>query len=39
MARALLKKTLDDEIVVNTAGGSAHYYIVAIQYTALDEDS
>jgi transcription elongation factor GreB len=39
MARALLKKTLDDEVVVNTAGGSAHYYIVAIQYTAPDEDS
>lgn len=39
MARALLKKTLDDEVVVNTAGGSAHYYIVAIQYTSLDEDS
>ncbi|MGB5537374.1 MAG: transcription elongation factor GreB [Thiogranum sp.] len=39
MSRALMKKTLDDEVVVNTAGGSAHYYIVAIQYTAPVQDA
>jgi len=39
MSRALIKKTLDDEVVVNTAGGSAHYYIVAIQYTAPVQDA
>jgi transcription elongation factor GreB len=39
MARALMKKTLDDEVVVNTAGGSARYYVVAIEYTAPDQGS
>jgi len=39
MSRALMKKTRDDEVVVNTAGGSAHYYIVAVQYTAPDQNA
>jgi transcription elongation factor GreB len=33
MSRALMKKTRDDEVVVSTAGGSARYYIIAVQYT------
>jgi len=39
MARALMKKTLDDEVVVNTTGGSTRYYIVAIQYTPPHQDA
>jgi transcription elongation factor GreB len=39
MARALMKKALDDEVVVNTAKGSAHYFVVAIQYTDPDADA
>jgi transcription elongation factor GreB len=39
MARALMKKTLDDEVVVTTASGSAHYYVVAIRYTAPDQNA
>ena len=39
MARALMKKTLDDEVVVNTARGSARYYVVAIEYKAPYEDA
>jgi transcription elongation GreA/GreB family factor len=34
-----MKKTLDDEVVVNTTGGSTRYYIVAIQYTAPEQDA
>lgn len=39
LARALMKKTLDDEVVVDTAGGSARYYVIAIQYTPPDQDA
>jgi transcription elongation factor GreB len=38
MARALMKKALDDEVVVNTAKGAARYFVVAIQYTDPDVD-
>ena len=37
--RALMKKMQDDAVVVNTASGSARYYIIAIQYTAPGQDS
>ena len=39
MARAMMKKTVDDEVVVTIAGGSTRYYIVAIQYAAPDQDA
>jgi len=32
MARALLKKTLDDEVVVNTPQGERIYYIMEVSY-------
>jgi transcription elongation factor GreB len=32
MARALLKKSLDDEVVVETPNGRAHYTITGVQY-------
>lgn len=32
MARALLKKQVDDEVVVNTPAGEAMWYICAIEY-------
>lgn len=32
LARALMKKTLDDEIHVETPGGSGHYLVVSIRY-------
>ena len=32
MARALLKKTLDDEVAVNTPHGEKVYYVVNIEY-------
>jgi len=32
MARALLKKQVDDEIVVNTPSGEAYWWVVAIDY-------
>ena len=39
MARAMMKKTLDDEVVVNTSKGTARYYVVAIQYSAPRPDA
>jgi transcription elongation factor GreB len=32
LARALLKKTLEDEVLVLTPGGPAHYVVIAISY-------
>lgn len=32
MARALLKKTLDDEVVVNTPKGEKTYYVIEVNY-------
>ena len=32
MARALLKKAVDDDILVKTPGGEAHYFIVKVRY-------
>lgn len=32
LARALLKKTVDDEVKVVTPAGVAHYYVVAMAY-------
>tara|TARA_R110002110_G_scaffold330339_1_gene541591 strand:+ start:6227 stop:6730 length:504 start_codon:yes stop_codon:yes gene_type:complete len=32
MARALLGKSLDDEIVVSSPSGQKHYYVTAIEY-------
>lgn len=34
VARALMKKTLDDEVVVSLPGGEARFYIVDIRYGA-----
>ena len=34
LARALLKKTVDDEVAVATPGGTATWWIVAVRYTA-----
>ena len=34
MARAMLKKQVDDEVVVETPAGKRHYYVVSIQYEA-----
>jgi transcription elongation factor GreB len=39
MARALMKKALDDEVVVNTAKGAARYFVVGIQYTDPNVDA
>ena len=36
MAKALLKKALDDEVSVQTPGGEARYYIVDVSYTSPD---
>jgi len=33
LARALLKKALDDEVQVTTPGGEASFTVIAIQYT------
>jgi transcription elongation GreA/GreB family factor len=33
MATALLKKTLDDEVRVDTPGGTRHYIIIEVSYT------
>jgi transcription elongation factor GreB len=33
MARALLKRALDDEVVVNTPQGERRYYVVEVSYT------
>lgn len=32
MAKACLGKTLDDEVIVRTPSGEAHWYIVGIRY-------
>ncbi|MGE5625833.1 MAG: transcription elongation factor GreB [Bacillota bacterium] len=32
MARALLKKTVDDEVLVKTPAGELHHYIVKVRY-------
>lgn len=32
MAKALLKKTIDDEVKVNTPNGEVHYFIVDVRY-------
>jgi transcription elongation factor GreB len=32
LAQALLKKAVDDEIIVKTPTGEAHYYIVGVRY-------
>ncbi len=37
MARALLGKGLDEEVVIDTASGSARYFILAIRYAAPDQ--
>jgi transcription elongation factor GreB len=34
LARALLKKTVDDEVTVTTPKGAMTYYVVAVSYTA-----
>jgi len=36
MARALLKKGIDDEVSVETPNGEMNYLIVEVRYTALD---
>lgn len=36
LARALLKKTLDDEVSVPTPAGPAAYHVVAVYYEAAD---
>lgn len=33
LARALLKKAVDDEVQAKTPGGSMHYFIVKVRYT------
>ena len=33
MARALLKKSIDDEVMVETPNGAIHYWITAVQYS------
>ena len=37
LARALLKKTVDDEVTLTLPGGTRTYAILAIRYTASDE--
>lgn len=32
MARALMKKTIDDEVTVEMPGGNRHFYVVDVQY-------
>jgi transcription elongation factor GreB len=32
LARALLKKSVDDEVDLKTPAGQAHYYIVKVRY-------
>ncbi|WP_150299040.1 transcription elongation factor GreB [Pseudomonas profundi] len=36
MARALLGKVLDDEVIVRAPSGERSYYIIAIEYPGLD---
>ena len=38
MARALLKKTIDDEVVVKTPTGPMSYYIIDVHYTKPPSD-
>lgn len=38
LARALLKKTLDDEVTVTTPKGAVTYYVVAVSYNAPPEE-
>ena len=33
LARALLKKTVDEEVTVDTPKGAVTYYVVAVSYT------
>lgn len=33
MARALLKKAIDDEVIVETPNGAVHYWIIAVRYS------
>ena len=33
MAKALMKKTVDDEVVVNTPAGKVHYYVLEVSYS------
>jgi transcription elongation factor GreB len=37
LARALLKKTIDDEVTVPIPGGQAHYTIIAVSYQAFGD--
>jgi transcription elongation factor GreB len=34
MARALMKKSVDDEVEIKTPAGQAHYFILKVRYTA-----
>ena len=36
LARALLKKTVDDEVAVKTPGGETHYFIIGVRYDSAD---
>jgi len=36
LAKSLLKKTLDDEIRVQTPGGNKTYYVLEVSYTVID---
>lgn len=36
LARALLKKTVDDEVTVEVPGGEASYFILSVRYTPKD---
>ena len=33
LARALMKKSVDDEVDLKTPAGQAHYFIVKVRYT------
>ena len=35
MAKALIKKTVEDEVEVRTPGGIKHYFVLEISYTAI----
>lgn len=36
MARALMKKRVDDEVIVHTPQGERHYHVVEISYSEID---
>ncbi len=38
MARALLKKRVDEEVIVQTPKGAVHYWIIAVRYQAQQPD-